>query len=156
MIQETSILTYRDITEEGLKDTWQIETFRAIKENPYYTAREYFELILREPRERIFPRITELKQMGLIIEHNKRVCSIGKRKALTYVVKLDHERNIVKRLGFKEIKKDIFIFYAKEGVLFQDFRGNYRNSYALDNNEQRTDFSKFEIHKTLKRLLNNG
>lgn len=85
VIKDTSILTYLNIEEKGFKDSWENKTYEAIKNTPLMTAREYFELIIKGgSREKIFPRITELKKKGRVIEFNKRKCAVGKRLSYTY------------------------------------------------------------------------
>jgi len=61
------------------------------------------------------------------------------------------EYNIIKKLGFKEIQKDLFRVYEKDYVLFFDYRMGERRSWALNMIEHtKKDKTELEIYKSFK------
>lgn len=160
MIRDTSLKSYEEIQEEGFHNTWQQEAYEVIRDTPLMTAREYFDLIIENgKREQIFPRITELKKSGKIIELGKRKCSVSGRLAYILATKEGIEIFLLKRLGFKQVKTKVFSYIEDDITLYQDFRNGTRKSYAYFNSGDTCDYKTLDIHKKFKleldSLINN-
>lgn len=155
-VRETSIKTYTEIQEEGFKDTWEQIAFDAVKEFPMMTAREYFEIIIKDGnREHIFPRLTELKQKGYIIEVGKRKCSCSGRKCYVLSTLDSLEKNILTKLGFVTSQSNLYWYREGDVILYQDFRKGKRRSYALNNFRELVTHTDLEIYQKFKFLLKN-
>lgn len=154
-VRSTSIKTYNDIQDEGFRDTWCEIAFNAVKNTPFMTAREYFDLIINEgTREQIFPRLTELKQKGYIIEVGKRKCTVSNRLCYVLSTLESLEVNILKKLGFVMSQPNLYTYSIEGATLFQDFRQGKRKSYFLTKSSEQLSHTKLHIHITFKDKLN--
>ena len=156
MIRETSLKTYEEISQAGFKDSWKETAYNGVKDTPLMTAREYFEFIITDgKREQIFPRLTELKKEGYIIEVGKRKCSVSGKLVYVLATLESAERLILKKLKFKELIKNLFVYKEDNIYLYQDFRKGHRKSYALTESRDIRDYKRLEIHIKFKEELNN-
>lgn len=159
-VRLTSVKTYREIEEEGFKDTWEQTAFNAVKECPMMTAREYYEVIIPDGRrEDIFPRLSDLKKKGYIIEVGKRKCTRGGRKSYILSTLDSLEKNILTKLGFVMSQPNLYWYREGDSILYQDFRQGRRKSYAMNNFKELVDYKRLEIYKKfrdhIKTLLMN-
>lgn len=153
-VRQTSIKCYQEIQEEGFKDSWKEIAYNAVKETPLMTAREYFEYIIPNgKREQIFPRLTELKEEGCIVEIGKRKCSVSKRTVYILATLEGVEQMTLKRLGFKMTQHNLYSYNEGDVILFQDFRNGKRRSYTIGNKNK--NYKELDIYTKFKAELNN-
>lgn len=85
MVQTTSLISY-----ESIKKTLgrrQLCVLEKLDYNPTAMTNTELSFALDWPINTIVPRIFELRQKGLVIEHQKRKCNITGRTAIAWRVK---------------------------------------------------------------------
>ena len=89
MVKDTSLKCYLEIQEEGIKDSATERVYEAIKRSPHpMTGREIAVLMLETPDMNVVrPRITEMAQLGTIVEAGKRPCTLSGRTSYTWEIK---------------------------------------------------------------------
>jgi len=83
MIRQTSLDSYNSLKNIGQR---QKLVYDGIKTYPNITALELARKLGKLDPNFVRPRINELKKFGLVVEGDKRICSISKRKVLTWIV----------------------------------------------------------------------
>ena len=86
MVEETSKLAYNELKNEGLLGDRQSKVYQYIRNNPHRTANEIAKGMNFSDGNSVKPRITELKDMGLIETTGKMVCDISNRLCYIWVV----------------------------------------------------------------------
>lgn len=108
MIRETSIAVYHQIQEEGLLSDRRNQVFKCLWEHGPMTQNETY-VKLNVPnlqQSSIMPRFAELKDLGVITDIGKRICTVTGRMVLEWNV--TGELPVKKtRASFKEQKKEI-------------------------------------------------
>lgn len=152
-VRETSTETYHQIEDEGLRQRREDLVFNYIKENPGRTGREIAYALGYNDMNEIRPRITDLFNKGLILYGNKRLSEGSNRPSGEVWLVSDFEKYFLNKLGFKKKENRLYYFETPDYILFQDFRGSRRKSYAFDSEGNGIDHTTIEIHKVFKQLL---
>lgn len=82
-VRDTSILSYLTFSNNGNLGEMTQAAYEAVNQYPYRTSKELAEKLGYQDTNKIRPRLTELKDSGLIYNPYKRVCS--KSNLLAYV-----------------------------------------------------------------------
>lgn len=149
-VRETSYEAYNDINSDGSYDTRMQEVLDTIVKFPLRTGKEYMELLGYSDPNLVRPRITDLKNLGIIVEASKRVCSVANKQAYVWCTKQFFEKMFLFELGFTESHTKNLWFYKEDDVVFfQDFRSGKRRSYA-HKGLLSYDYKQLEIYKKFK------
>jgi hypothetical protein len=111
MIRETSIATYHQIQEEGLLSERRNQVFKCLWEHGPMTQNETY-VKLNVPnlqQSSIMPRFAELKDLGVIDDIGKRICTVTGRMVLEWEV-----------TGELPIKKDKKTFKQQKELILAD------------------------------------
>ena len=88
MITDTSLEAYMELKGSREYKSKMMEVYEAIRKVPLMTGREYTTLILKKlDMNEVRPRITDLKDLGLVCVVGKRLCTISKKKAYIWSIK---------------------------------------------------------------------
>lgn len=131
MIRETSIAVYHQIQEEGLLSDRRNQVFKCLWEHGPMTQNETY-IKLNVPnlqQSSIMPRFAELKDLGVITDIGKRICTITGRTVLEWEV--TGELPIKKsKASFKEQKEEILMDIIALGEkLPMSYKGDLRSIY---------------------------
>lgn len=74
------------IIANGMRGSHQRIVFNAVLENPDKTSRELSELCPLE-RHAVARRLPDLEDSGYIVKSGLRICSFGKKRAVTWAVR---------------------------------------------------------------------
>lgn len=149
-VRETSYEAYNDINSDGTYDTRMTEIFEIVNQFPLRTGKEYMQILDYNDPNIVRPRITDLKNLGLIVEASKRKCSVTNKEAYVWCTKSFFEQIFLSELGFRETHKKGLWMYKEDNILFfQDFRSGKRRSYAK-NGLINYDYKTLEIYKKFK------
>ncbi len=120
MVQSTSIQTYRAISESGLLSEKRLKVFDIFYENPEgLTGAEVSELYRKnnptsQHSETIRNRITELVQMGVLVEVGVVTCRFSNRNVMKWrcidKMPIPLEKKQTKKDKIQEVLKDISDF----------------------------------------------
>lgn len=155
MIKDTSLKCYEEIQDEGIYENDMEMVYDAIKNNPLMTGREYATLILGyDDMNKVRPRITDLKNKGLIIEAGKRECSCSKRTSYVWCTLINIEKLSLKKAGFEENTPDLFKCKEGDVYCYQDFRKGSRRSYCFTFDGKIVDYHTLDCYKRFKEELN--
>lgn len=109
MIRDTSIAVYHQIVAEGLLSKRRLQVYDCLyKHGPMTQNETYVELnVPNLQQSSIMPRFAELKDMGVIRETGKRICTVTGRTVLEWDVtsKLPVKKD--KELTFSQKKEKI-------------------------------------------------
>ena len=128
------------------------EVLNAIINFPFQTSYEYAIMLRYDDPNKVRPRITELKQGGVIIAISKRKCAVSNVTSTTWSTICGLEYMIMKQIGFIETKPHLWVFETKDGVkIYFDYRKTgKRMTYCFPAVENYLDL---EIHKTFLKIL---
>jgi len=120
MIQRTSIETYHAIKDSGLISDKRLKVFDIFYENPNgLTGSQVSEIYKKkhptsQHSETIRNRITELAEMGVIVELGVTECELTKRKVMKWCcidkMPIPLEKKQTKKEKIQEILKDVVDF----------------------------------------------
>lgn len=79
-MRATSRTAYEEIVAEGLLPQRQLEVYMALYHAPMSTGQE-----LAKQIPGAWKRLPELRRMGLVVEHETKVCSVTGRKAICWI-----------------------------------------------------------------------
>lgn len=131
MIRETSIAVYHQIQEEGLLSDRRNQVFKCLWEHGPMTQNETY-IKLNVPnlqQSSIMPRFAELKDLGVITDIGKRICTITGRMVLEWEVTGDLPVKKSKA-SFKEQKEEILMDIIALGEkLPMSYKGDLRSIY---------------------------
>jgi hypothetical protein len=93
MTKETSVEAYRIITEYGLLSSLRMEVYKIIFNHGPLSAQEAWHLAKEDPksliknrRDGITQRFSELERLGVIKNSGKGICSVSGRMVIKWVV----------------------------------------------------------------------
>ena len=153
-IRETSLKCYDDIQKEGIYDSDMEMVYEAIKNHPLMTGREYATLILGYlDMNKIRPRVTDLKNQGMIIEAGKRECSCSGRLCYVWATLESIEKICLKKVGFEEVKPNLFKFKEDDIYCYQDFQKGSRRSYSFSGEGATIAYGTLDCYKKFKEEL---
>lgn len=152
-VTENSKHTYQEIEDEGLRQTREDLVYNYIKTNPGLTGREIAQGLGYSDMNEVRPRITDLFNKGLILYGEKKYNQDNKRPSSQIFILKDFEQYVLFKLGFQKKCEGLYYFETPEYILYQDFRGTKRKSYAFDVEGNGIDHSHLEIHKAFKKLM---
>ena len=83
-MRETSIISYKELFNEGKIGKRQFQVIKAIERLKYATDNEISEFLNYEDPNYIRPRRKELYDLGIVIEHDKSVCKVSGKTAIRW------------------------------------------------------------------------
>lgn len=153
-IRSTSSEAYHEIQADGLLDTRLEEVFNYVSRNQGQTALEIQNNLGYDEPNKVRPRISDLVRMGKLVYGEKRKTIYSKMPQLEVYTVRGFEQKYLNKLGFKEKEQGLYVFYYKDIILFQDFRGNgRRKSYAFNEEGEKVNYKDLEIWQTFKLVL---
>jgi hypothetical protein len=108
MVQKTSIETYQSIINSGLISQKRMKVYEILYENPQGLTGTQVSEIFKEKHpsakhsETIRNRITELRDMGVVVEMGVVECEFTKRKVLQFCTSDNLPSKLGKKLTLKE------------------------------------------------------
>lgn len=152
-VKQTSIETYQEIQDEGIREKREDLVLNYIKSNPGKTGREIAYDLGYSDMNEVRPRITDLFNKGLILYGNKRLSEGSNRPSGEVWLVSDFEKSYLNKLGFKRKDERLYYFETPDFILFQDFRDKKRKSYAIDSQGNKIEHTDLWIHKLFKTLM---
>lgn len=89
MIRDTSIQTYREITENGLLSKRRFDVYDVLFHHGPLTQTEVHAIVAKNTKisiRSITPRFSELERMGVIREVDRKICSVTGRQCIRWDV----------------------------------------------------------------------
>lgn len=108
-MRDTSLETYKQLREEGVLGSREIEVLEAIRDNPMQTDQELTEILGYDDPNVVRPRRKALYDYKVITDCGKKKCSITGRKAYTWIWnnQIDLATIINNQRELAELKNDV-------------------------------------------------